>query len=119
MLLQMCPYEVPRTIDDGDYLSFIHSRDGVMPQDIHLDSFAPGWSFLTAQEHDQELLILWNCFKLVRLINSLSGDRTAVYLNILKTLNFDCKKPHISNHRYIIVFIRYIQIPPLLHLPKL
>ena len=42
-----------------------------------------------------------------------------IYLNILKTLNFDCKKPHISNHRYIIVFIRYIQIPPLLHLSKI
>ena len=63
VLLQMCPYEVPRTIDDGEYLSFIQSRDGAMPQDIHMDSFAPGWSFLTALEHDQELLILWNGHK--------------------------------------------------------
>jgi hypothetical protein len=68
---------VPITIDSSEYLSFIDSRDGVMPQDIHLDSFAPGWSFLTAQEHDQELLILWNGFALVKIINSISGDRVA------------------------------------------
>jgi hypothetical protein len=48
-----------------------------MPQDIHLDSFAPGWSFLTEQEHDQELLIFWNGFALVKIINSISGDRVA------------------------------------------
>ena len=46
-------------------------------QDIHLDSFVPGWSFLTAQEHIQELLILWNGYKLVNFINSISGDREA------------------------------------------
>ncbi len=68
---------MPNTIDSGEYLSFIDLRDEVMPQDIHLDSFAPGWSFLTAQEHDQELLILWNCFKLVKIINSFSCDRVA------------------------------------------
>ena len=75
MLLQMCPYEVPRTIDDGDYLSFIHSRDGVVPQDIHMDSLPPGWSFLI--EHDQELLILWNGHKVVRVIDSIAGERQA------------------------------------------
>ena len=48
-----------------------------MAQDIHLDSFVPGWSFLTVQEHSQELLILWNGYKLVKLINSISGDREA------------------------------------------
>jgi hypothetical protein len=51
-----------------------------MPQDIHLeilDSLAPCCSFLTAQEHDQELLILWNGFELVKIINSISGDRVA------------------------------------------
>ena len=48
-----------------------------MPQDVHLDSFAPGWSFLTAQEHGQELLIMWNGYKVVKLINSISDDRTA------------------------------------------
>ncbi len=60
---------MPDTIDSGEYLSFIDSRDEVMPQNIQLDSLAPGWSFLTAQEHDQELLILWNSFKLVKIIN--------------------------------------------------
>ena len=57
-----------------------------MSQDIHLDSFASGWSFLTAQEHDQELLILWNGFKLVKLINSLSGDRKAAASYVRATM---------------------------------
>ena len=48
-----------------------------MPHDLHLDSFAPSWSFLTAQEHDQELLILCNGFEMVTIINSISGDRKA------------------------------------------
>ena len=65
LLKQLCPHEVPQAIESADLLSFIDARDGVMPQDIHLDSFAPGWSFLTAQEHDQELLIMCNGFELV------------------------------------------------------
>lgn len=74
---QLCPHEVPLAIECADLLSFIDARDGAMPQDIHLDSFAPGWSFLTAQEHDQELLILCNGFEMVTIINSISGDRKA------------------------------------------
>ena len=77
---------MPNTIDSAEYLSFIDSRDEVMPQDIHLDSFAPGWSFLTAQEHDQELLILWNGFKLVNIINSISGDRVAAASYVRATM---------------------------------
>ena len=77
MSTQLCPHEVSPTIESPDYLSFIDARDGVMAQDIHLDSFVPGWSFLTAQEHIQELLILWNGYKLVNFINSISGDREA------------------------------------------
>ena len=57
-----------------------------MPQDIHLDSFAPGWSFLTAQEHDQELLILCNGFELVTIINSISGDRQAAANHVRDTM---------------------------------
>ena len=57
-----------------------------MPQDIHLDSFAPGWSFLTTQEHDQELLILWNGFALVNIINSISGDRVAAASYVRATM---------------------------------
>ena len=56
-----------------------------MPQDIHLDSFAPGWSFLTAQEHDQEL-ILCNGFELVTIINSISGDRQAAANHVRDTM---------------------------------
>ena len=83
---QLCPYEVPQAIESADLLSFIDARDGVMPQDIHLDSFAPGWSFLTAQEHDQELLILCNGFELVTIINSISGDRQAAANHVRDTM---------------------------------
>ena len=50
MTAQMCPHEVPQTIDSADFVSFIDARDGAMSQDIHLDSFASGWSFLTAHQ---------------------------------------------------------------------
>lgn len=48
-----------------------------MPQDIHLDSFAPCWLFQTVQEHSQKLLMTWNGYKVVKRISSISDDRTA------------------------------------------
>ena len=77
MSIQLCQHEVSPTIESPDYLSFIDARDGVMAQDIHLDSFVPGWSFLTTQEHNRGFLILWNGYKLVKLVNLISGDREA------------------------------------------
>ncbi len=36
--------------------------------------------------HDQELLILWNGFKLVNVINSISGDRVAAASYVRATM---------------------------------
>ena len=46
-----------------------------MAQEIHLDAWEPGWSFLTALECDQEFLILWNGYKCICTMEPLIQDR--------------------------------------------
>jgi len=46
-----------------------------MPQEIHLDSWEHGWSFLTAMERDQEVLIVWNGYKCICIIEALIKDK--------------------------------------------
>ena len=72
---QICPHDVPHTLDTSDYLSIIEAQEDCMAQDIHLDSLEDGWSFLTAMECDQEVLILWNGYKYVCLLEPLIRDR--------------------------------------------
>lgn len=48
-----------------------------MAQEIHLDAWESGWSFLTALERDQELLILWNGYKCICMLERLVKDRKA------------------------------------------
>ena len=72
---QICPHDVPHTLDSSDYLSIIEAQEDCMAQDIHLDSLEDGWSFLTAMECDQEVLILWNGYKYVCLLEPLIRDR--------------------------------------------
>ena len=74
---KICPHDVPHSLDSSEYISIIEAQKDCMAQDIHLDSIEPGWSFLTAMECDQELLILWNGYKYVCLIEPLIRDRKA------------------------------------------
>ena len=48
-----------------------------MAQDIHLDAIVPGWTFLTALECDQEILILWNGYRCIRFLQPIIQHRTA------------------------------------------
>ena len=69
---------MPPTIDDSlDFLSFIDSQPGCMAQEIHLDSLDAGWSFLTALERDQELLVLFDGYKAICILEELATDRAA------------------------------------------
>ena len=81
---QVCPHGVPPTIDSSDFLSVILSDEGCMAQEIHLDSLDDGWSFLTAMEEDQELLVLWNGFRCVCVVQEIAKDRTAA-CNLVRT----------------------------------
>jgi len=68
---------VPATLDSADFISVIEAQDGCMAQEIHLDALEAGWSFLTALERDQELLILWNGYKCICTLEPLIQDRKA------------------------------------------
>jgi hypothetical protein len=56
-----------------------------MAQEIHLDSLDDGWSFLTAMEGDQELLVLWNGFRSVCVMKEIAADRAAA-CNLVRTI---------------------------------
>jgi len=77
MRAQVCPHAVPPTIDSPDFLSFIDTQPGCMAQEIHLDSLDSGWSFLTALERDQELLVLFDGYKAICVLEALAPDRAA------------------------------------------
>jgi hypothetical protein len=61
-----------------------------MAQEIHLDSLDDGWSFLTAMEGDQELLVLWNGFRSVCVMKEIAADRAAA-CDLVRTILRSCK----------------------------
>ena len=89
-LVTVCPHPVPPTCDSPDFLSFIESQPGCMAQEIHLDSLDAGWSFLTALERDQELLVLFDGYKAICMLEELASDRAAACICVRTKLREEC-----------------------------
>jgi hypothetical protein len=70
------------TLASPEYSSVIRSEADCSNQDIHLDAMEPGWSFLTALERDQEVLILWNGYTCICIMEPLIKDKTAACASV-------------------------------------
>lgn len=85
-IVQLCPHEVMHTLPSSDHASVIRSVAGCSNQDIHIDAMENGWSFLTALERDQEVLILWNGYTCLCIMEPLIKDRKAACAMVRDTV---------------------------------
>jgi hypothetical protein len=76
-------------LPSSDHSSIIRSVAGCSAQDIHLDAMENGWSFLTALECNQEVLILWNGYTCICIMEPLIKDRKAACAMVLDAVMVD------------------------------